>query len=129
MLGTHQSCFQERIQKGMTGLKSRTILGFNRDHGFAKGFSKRLAAHERDIGLSMKGTMTPKATGQNPQNAAFGTRPCLAQITCVRILTSLERPSELFQTLCVTFLVVFFSYCRYRDSTTFPPVGEHTVGL
>lgn len=27
-------------------------------------------------------------------------------------------------TLCITFLVVFFSYCRYRDSTTFPPVED-----
>lgn len=28
------------------------------------------------------------------------------------------------RTLYVTFLVVFFSYCKYRDSTTLPPVGD-----
>lgn len=111
-------------RKEMMGLKSRTILGFNRDHGFAKGFSKRLATHDRDTGLCRKDTMTSKATRQSPQNSAFGTRRCLARVTCVRILSSLELPSELFQTLCVTFLVGFFSYCRYRDSTIFPPVGN-----
>lgn len=111
-------------RKEMMGLKSRTILGFNRDHGFAKGFSKRLATHDRDTGLCRKDTMTSKATRQSPQNSAFGTRRCLARVTCVRILSSLQLPSELFQTLCVTFLVGFFSYCRYRDSTIFPPVGN-----
>ena len=103
------------------GLRGRTILGFNRDHGFAKASLKAIGHSQQRHRTQHEG----HDEGQNPQNTALGTRLCLARMTCLRILSSLELPSELFQMLCVTFLVVFFSYCRYRDSTTFPPVGTH----
>lgn len=53
----------------------------------------------------------------------FRTMLCLARATWVRIPFR-QNLIQTIQTDVVTFLVVFFSYCKYRDSTTLPPAGD-----